>query len=182
MVGRLCGAETAFVALAQQYPSDPEIFTALGQARLQQGSSRTAIDAFDRALAADPSLDAAQMGRVAAFGAPPSFEIGAWFGSTSNADSGLRQVEFAYWKTNRTRISARYDDSLSLDNPALARSGQSGETWLTSFAWVPFTCIMLGIALGGMSLFGLQPVMFGFHFQAAAIASLLEIELHAKTQ
>jgi len=42
--------------------------------------------------------------------------------------------------------------------------GTWGESWLRCFAWIPFTAILLGMALGGMSLLGIQPVFFGFSF------------------
>ena len=51
------------------------------------------------------------------------------YGSTSNADSGLRQLELAWWANERTRLAAKYDDSLSLDNPAITRRGESAETY-----------------------------------------------------
>lgn len=134
-------AERAFLALANEYPSDTELLVALGQSRLEQGFSRSALTTFDRVIATDPTNDAARMGRVAAFNVPPSFEFGAWFGSTSNADSGLRQLELAYWPNRDTRVAGRYDDSLSLDNPALSRSGGAetlfvGATHRLNDAWV----------------------------------------------
>jgi tetratricopeptide (TPR) repeat protein len=128
--GNNARAESAFAVLASEYPLDAEILIALGQARLQQGFSRSAVDTFDRAMAVDPAREAARMGRVAAFNAPPSFEFGAWYGSTSNAGAGLRQLDFAYWLNGDTRFAARYDDSLSLDNPALERRGEKAETLL----------------------------------------------------
>jgi hypothetical protein len=33
-----------------------------------------------------------------------------------------------------------------------------------TIAWVPFLLILAGIPLGGLGLFGVQPVMFGFGF------------------
>ena len=39
-----------------------------------------------------------------------------------------------------------------------------GETSLHALVRVPFTLIMIGMTMGGMSLLGLQPVFFGFGF------------------
>ena len=39
-----------------------------------------------------------------------------------------------------------------------------GRPGLQTMAWVPFTFIAAGIGLGGMGLFGIQPVFFGFGF------------------
>ncbi len=39
-----------------------------------------------------------------------------------------------------------------------------GVSLLTKLVWLPFTLILGGMALGGMSLLGLQPVFFGFGF------------------
>lgn len=39
-----------------------------------------------------------------------------------------------------------------------------GESWLTRLVWLPFSLIVAGMAMGGMSLLGFQPVFFGFGF------------------
>lgn len=130
--GDYARAEQAFAGLADDNPDDAEILTALGQARLGRGRNRAAAASFDRAIVADPSRGAAIDGRRAAWNATPLFEASAWYGSASNADAGLRLVELAWWMNADTRLSARYDDSLSLDNPALARSGESARTWFVA--------------------------------------------------
>ncbi len=38
-------------------------------------------------------------------------------------------AELASWLRPDTRLAIRYDNSLSLDNPALARAGVEAETW-----------------------------------------------------
>ena len=126
-------AETArsrFAELAADRGTEPELSVALGQARLQLGESKAAYSAFDRALQLDPDSRAAVAGRVAALNAAPRFEAAAWYGSTSSADSGLRLVEMGWWAGRDTRLFARYDDSLSLDNPAIVRRGESARTYL----------------------------------------------------
>lgn len=123
-------ARSRFAELSATNGTDAELSVALGQAHLEQGDSREARSAFDRALQLDPGRTDAAAGRTAALNAAPIFEAGAWYGSTSNADSGLRLVELGWWAGRKTRLSARYDDSLSLDNPAIVRRGESARTYL----------------------------------------------------
>lgn len=47
---------------------------------------------------------------------------------------------------------------------AVMHSADWGRPGLQSLAWVPFSLIATGIALGGLSLIGMQPVFFGFGF------------------
>ncbi len=47
---------------------------------------------------------------------------------------------------------------------AIMHSADWGRPGLQTMTWVPFTFIASGIALGGMSLFGMQPVFFGYGF------------------
>ena len=39
-----------------------------------------------------------------------------------------------------------------------------GRPGLQTLVWLPFSFIATGLALGGMGLFGMQPVFFGFGF------------------
>jgi len=121
-------ARARFGSLATRYRGDADIEVALGQAELASGNTRNAIASFDRALATAPERNDARAGRRAAFNIAPVMEGSVWYGSTTGAGSGLRLVELAWWATGATRLSARYDDSLSLDNPAIARRGDSAET------------------------------------------------------
>jgi Flp pilus assembly protein TadD len=136
--GDFARAEARFEDLSAIEGQNPDLAVALGQARLQNGSPRDAVSAFDHALALEPGREDASAGRVAAFNSQPRGEASIWYGSTSNADSGLRLAEFAWWLGDDTRLGARYDDSLSLDNPALARDGESAET-LSALALHRFT-------------------------------------------
>ena len=128
--GDAATARSRFTELSVANGMDPEISVALGQANLQLGETKGAFSAFDQALQIDPDSQAAAAGRVAALNAAPKLEAAAWYGSTSNADSGLRLVEMGWWAGRDTRLSARYDDSLSLDNPAIVRRGESARTYL----------------------------------------------------
>ena len=121
-------ARDRFETLSSAYRDDADLAVALGQANLQAGHSRSAIRAFDHALALEPGRGDAIAGRNAALGGAPVFEMSAWFGSTSSADSGLRLAELGWWAGRDTRLALRYDDSLSLDNPAIVRSGERAET------------------------------------------------------
>ncbi len=47
---------------------------------------------------------------------------------------------------------------------AIMHNADWGRPGLQTMTWVPFSFISTGIALGGMSLFGVQPVFFGFGF------------------
>ena len=39
------------------------------------------------------------------------------------------------------------------------------ENWLTRImVWIPFSMILVGISMGGLGMFGVYPVMFGYGF------------------
>ena len=126
--GDAATARERFEVLLAENEDDADLAVALGQASLQDGRARGAMRAFDHALALEPGRDDAMSGRRAALGGAPVFEASAWYGSTSSADSGLRLVEIGWWAGRDTRLGVRYDDSLSLDNPAIIRDGESAET------------------------------------------------------
>ena len=66
---------------------------------------------------------------------PPRAELHVWAGNEADDSSafGLRSVEAAYWATTQDRVGVRYDNSLSLDNPALARAGIDAEAYFLSY-------------------------------------------------
>jgi tetratricopeptide (TPR) repeat protein len=123
-------ARSQFAELQQSNPADAELSVGLGQALLAAGDSRAAQSAFDTALQLDPGRADASSGRMAALNGAPKFDASAWYGSTSNADSGLRLVELGWQAGRDTRLFARYDDSLSLDNPEISRRGETARTYL----------------------------------------------------
>lgn len=47
---------------------------------------------------------------------------------------------------------------------AVMHNADWGRPGLQTLTWIPFSLIATGIAIGGMSLFGMQPVFFGFGF------------------
>jgi hypothetical protein len=66
---------------------------------------------------------------------PPLLELHVWGGNEA-ADSGhvgLRSAELASWVTRRDRFAVAFDNSLSLDNPALARAGVAAEAWSVGY-------------------------------------------------
>lgn len=72
---------------------------------------------------------------VSAQDGPPLIEVHVWGGNEADDSSafGLRSAEVASWFTRRDRVGLRYDNSLSQDNPALARSGIDAEAWFLSY-------------------------------------------------
>lgn len=138
-----------FNRLGSENPQDAEIQAARGQALLALGRDQAAASAFRTALKIDADREDAKNGlktieqkaiqlkateQMATENKPaeegnPVFDISAWYGSTSDGgDSGLREVTLGYSIKNDSRLWFRFDDSLSLDNPALARSGEKAET------------------------------------------------------
>lgn len=111
-------------------PEDPEPLVGAGNARIAAGQARRSAKAFKQAIAFDPGNSEARGGLRRAYDYLALAELSVWGGDTSGGgDAGLRLVELASWVTPRTRISARYDDGLSLDNPILARTGQNATTY-----------------------------------------------------
>jgi Flp pilus assembly protein TadD len=118
-------------SLESKSPDDAEILAAKGQALAALGRKDEAANAFSAALKIQPGREDALNGLAAMQPEKTNtiFHISAWYGKTSGVDdSGLRELELAYSLENKSRIWFRFDDSLSLDNPALARSGESAET------------------------------------------------------
>lgn len=66
---------------------------------------------------------------------PPSAELHVWAGNEAGDSSsvGLRSVEIGLWPTRQDRVGLRYDNSLSLDNPTLARQGIDAEAYFVSY-------------------------------------------------
>ena len=119
----------ALNSLEKNYPDDAEIQAARGQALAALGKDEAAATAFNNALKIEPGREDASNGLAALEQKSVSFDISAWYGNTSDGgDSGLREVVLGYNTRNNSRLWFRFDDSLSLDNPALARSGQKAET------------------------------------------------------
>jgi Flp pilus assembly protein TadD len=117
-------AETLFRAVADDHPRDAEARRGVGQALLAQRRNRSAEAAFAEALQIDPNDAAAIDGAAAARASSGPFEASLWFGnSAAGGDVDVRAVQLTSWVTAKTSLRFRLDDSLSLDNPALARSG-----------------------------------------------------------
>lgn len=131
--GDAAAAVQHFTSLAAEYTEDVEVFEGLGQSQLALGHARRAEAAFETALRIEPGRESGRAGLQAAYTAPPALEASIWVGnSAEGGDIGIRTAELAGWPSRRTRLGVRYDNSLSLDNPALARSGIDAETWYGS--------------------------------------------------
>ena len=131
--GRSAQAADAFDVISAQAGGDAEALEGKGTAHLNLGQARRAEAAYNQALALDPGRTGASSGLAAAYSLPPVLEATAWVGnSAEGGDTSLRLAELASWVSPDTRIGVRYDNSLSLDNPTLARLGQDAETWYVS--------------------------------------------------
>lgn len=66
---------------------------------------------------------------------PPLAELHIWGGNKAgdSGEVGLRSVEAALWPTAKDRVGVRYDNSLNLDNPTLARQGIDAEGYYVSY-------------------------------------------------
>lgn len=126
-------ALASFKAISVAHPEDAEAYEGLGQANLKLGHAGRAEMAFNQALRLDPDRAGAREGRTASYSLPPALESSLWVGnSAEGGDIGIRSAELASWFTPRTRVGIRYDNSLSLDNPALARSGEDAQAVFAS--------------------------------------------------
>jgi tetratricopeptide (TPR) repeat protein len=119
-----------FESITQQTSTDAEAYVGMGQAHLALGHAKRAALAFENAQSIDSERLDATNGLRAAYDYPALAEVNIWVGNNSSTDeTGLRLFEVASSINPDVRIWARYDDSLSLDNPSLARSGVSAETF-----------------------------------------------------
>jgi tetratricopeptide (TPR) repeat protein len=122
-----------FEAVSSQHPGDGEALRGIGQAHLAMDHASRAEDAFQGALSVDAKDMAARDGIRTSRAIPPAVEATVWAGNSADGgDIGLRSAEIASWIRKDTRVAVRYDNSLSLDNPALARAGIKAETWFLS--------------------------------------------------
>lgn len=128
-------ATPIFEEIAAADPTDSDARIGLGQARLGLGQGLGAEASFREALELDAESEAAAAGLVAARDAPALLEASVRFGySSSSEDFGLRHLELGTWLNASTRLWGRFDNTLSLDNPALARSGTPARTYLVGAA------------------------------------------------
>ena len=126
-------AAEAFDVISRQAGGDAEALEGKGTAHLNLGQARRAEAAYNQALSLEPGRAGASSGLAAAYSLPPVLEASVWVGnSAEGGDTSLRLAEVASWISPDTRIGLRYDNSLSLDNPALARLGLDAETWYVS--------------------------------------------------
>lgn len=119
-----------FQSLYHKHPSDAEILSALGQAQLGLKQYEEAEGSFRLALMFSPNRADALDGLEFIQQRQKSLDLTIWVGDTSDGgDTGLREIIVGYWLNDDVRVWARLDNSLSLDNPALVRSGSNAETY-----------------------------------------------------
>ncbi len=118
-------AVSRFSRITKKAPDDAEAAVGLGQAWLAAGRHRSARRAFNSALDLEPGRKDALEGTEGVRDAPAPLELSLWGGHTFNGgDTGLRTAEIAGWPSPDLRLWVRYDNALSLDNPALVREGE----------------------------------------------------------
>ena len=129
--GRNREALAQFQSAAARWPRDAEIQVAIAKAQAGLGERSAARASYQAALSIDPTRNDAREGlRSLQDGGRRHWgEVQVWAGTTSNGDTGLRSVEVAYMPADDWRLWVRYDNTLSLDNPALARAGVEAETY-----------------------------------------------------
>jgi tetratricopeptide (TPR) repeat protein len=118
-------AARRFEAIGRQAPS-AEAQVGLGQSLLAAGRRHEAREAFARALALEPGRPDAQLGLDSAREGGPRFDAIAFGGLTDaqgSSKAGLRFAEVGVSPIENVRLFFQFDDSLSLDNVGLARSG-----------------------------------------------------------
>ncbi len=138
-------AETAvqrFEALSADYPNNAEIKVGLGQALAKAKREKDAKRAFRAALEIEPNREDAKQGLSGT--ATPSdsytpridFTLLGGYTSTKNEgvvgrenSTGVRFAEIAVEPTRNTRVWFQYDNGLSLDNFALARTNRNIPTY-----------------------------------------------------
>ncbi|MFQ5589230.1 MAG: tetratricopeptide repeat protein [Nitrospiria bacterium] len=114
-----------FQAVTQEHPKDIEAVVGLGQAFLAGDYAEEARKTFQEALQLSPENSAAHQGLEAVRHLPPNLDLSLWAGHTSNGGgTGLRTIELSALVKQNFRVWVRYDNALSLDNPALVREGR----------------------------------------------------------
>ena len=123
-------AQTRFGAIISDHPDDAEAHVGFAQAQLKLGHPGKAAEAYRSALHIDPNREDARKGLQATYDYPPWADATVLWGYTSSSsETGLRIVEAGVRPTPEWRVYGRYDNSLSLDNAALARTGQEVKTY-----------------------------------------------------
>ncbi len=117
-------AATALESVARIAPNDAEIWEISGYSHLRRQQNLSAIASFDQSLSIDPDRSAVRAARLDAFRAAPMLDLFVQAGATSDADTGLRRVNISHWLSHNTRLFARFDNTLGLDNPSISNRGE----------------------------------------------------------
>ncbi len=124
------GALTWFEITVRQTPNDVALWVGLARSRAAVGQAMGAKTAYERALQLDPGNRAAERG-LAALDLPrlPLLELAFLGGyTTENGRSvGPRMAQAVVWPVPSFRLWFRFDNFLSIDNPAFVRGGDDVE-------------------------------------------------------
>ena len=142
----------AFDTASKMTPETAEIEEALGRVNQAMGRDTDAVEHFDRALALEPERNSAALARRATYLSSPALEVTTFFGSTTDAGSGLRQLELAHWLAEGTRVALRYDNSLGLDNQSLSNRGDDAVGYFGAVQTALSNRLTLGLELGRLEL------------------------------
>lgn len=112
-----------------KYPGDAEIYAAIGQSHLHLEQTRRAYDYFKKSLTYEENRADALSGIQSAYKQPAKISLSTWYGTSSDGDSGFRLIDASYWFNKKTKGFLIYDNSLSLDNPSLARNDENAESY-----------------------------------------------------
>ncbi|MFQ5598760.1 MAG: tetratricopeptide repeat protein [Nitrospiria bacterium] len=114
-----------FQTITRDNPEDTEALVGLGRAFLEADRTAEAKKAFEETLRIAPGNKDARQGLEALRHSPPHLDLSLWLGHTSHGGgTGLRTLEISGLIKRDLRLWARYDNALSLDNPALVREGR----------------------------------------------------------
>lgn len=123
--GKTEAAVKGFQSIIRENPEESEAVVGLGQAFLAAKNPVEAKKAFQKALRISPGSVDARQGLKAVRNLPPKVDLSLWLGHTSHGgDTGLRALEVMGLLKRGLRVWARYDNALTLDNPALVRDGK----------------------------------------------------------
>ncbi len=131
--GQYTEAAAQFERALTRAPENVDAQRGAAFTELWRGNAAGAAARFERLLAQAPDDAGAKDGlgqaRARLAASAPRYEASLWFGRTELpggiSETGLRFAELAVWPDEQMRLFARYDDGLSRDNAALARSDRS---------------------------------------------------------
>ncbi len=117
-----------FSELIKAQPRHKEFYIALGQAQMSEGMLAKARHSFEQAIQLDPADKETQQLITAIRSQPTILDIDI-LGGISSADgknkAGLRFIQISSQVSKKTQLSAKYDNSLSMDNLGLITNNKT---------------------------------------------------------